>query len=125
MDIPSGRGGRGLPFPIIEASAAQRLLDRPARSPGRRKLDQEISSYLADIERSLLEASVKQSQLEEALETRIIIGQALGLLMAQESLSSDQAFQKFVRVSQSANIKLRDVACRYIETWQAKVKGRS
>lgn len=86
-------------------------------------MDREIQSYLADVEGSLVQASVHESQLEEALVTRTTIGQAVGLLMAQESLTSDQAFQKLVHVSQTANVKLRDIAQRYVESWEEKVEG--
>ena len=62
-------------------------------------------------------------QLEDGLLTRTMIGQATGLLMAQEGLTSDEAFQKLVFVSQNANVKLRDIAQRYVETWEKTVKG--
>ena len=60
------------------------------------------------------------SQLEDGLQTRTMIGQATGLLMAQEGLSSDEAFQKLVQVSQSTNIKLRDIAQRYVDSWEQR-----
>ncbi|MDQ4144235.1 MAG: GAF and ANTAR domain-containing protein [Actinomycetota bacterium] len=61
-------------------------------------------------------------QLQEGLGTRTMIGQATGLLMAQEGLSSNEAFAKLVYVSQTSNIKLRDIAQRYVETWENRVK---
>ncbi len=61
-------------------------------------------------------------QLEDGLKTRTMIGQATGLLMAQEGLSSEEAFQKLVHVSQNANVKLRDIAQRYVEAWEEKAK---
>ena len=59
-------------------------------------------------------------QLEEGLVTRKVIGQATGLLMAQEGLSADEAFERLVHVSQNANVKLRDIARRYVDAWEAK-----
>lgn len=59
-------------------------------------------------------------QVEEGLQTRTMIGQATGLLMAQEGMTSDEAFQKLVHVSQNANIKLRDIAQRYVDAWEEK-----
>ena len=53
-------------------------------------------------------------QLHEALQTRQMIGQAVGLVMAQYSLSDDAAFDFLVRTSSYANLKLRDVAARII-----------
>lgn len=93
------------------------------RTPGRRKLDREIDSYLVDVEQSLLEVTVHDAQLEEALVTRTTIGQAVGLLMAQEALTSEEAFAKLVHVSQNANLKLREIAQRYVEAWEDKVTG--
>lgn len=96
-------------------------LDSSDRKTARRKLDRQIETYLVDVEQSLLEATVHESQLEEGLVTRTTIGQALGLLMAQEALTSEEAFDKLVQVSQNANIKLRDIAQRYVEAWEEKV----
>jgi GAF domain-containing protein len=53
-------------------------------------------------------------QLHEALRTRQMIGQAVGLVMAEYSLSDDAAFEFLARTSSYANIKLRDVAARII-----------
>jgi GAF domain-containing protein len=60
--------------------------------------------------------------LEEGLKTRTMIGQATGLLMAQEGLTSEEAFQKLVQVSQTSNIKLREIAQKYVETWESKAQ---
>lgn len=64
-------------------------------------------------------------QLQEAIETRTMIGQATGLLMAQEGLTSEEAFQKLVKVSQNANVKLRDIAHKYVETWENRAGQRT
>jgi hypothetical protein len=72
--------------------------------------------------KALIEGGEKVEQLEEALETRTMIGQATGLLMAQEGLTSDEAFQKLVRVSQNANVKLRDIAQKYVAAWETKAQ---
>lgn len=48
--------------------------------------------------------------LQEALETRTIIGQAQGMLMVRERISADQAFDILRRASQRTNRKLRDIA---------------
>lgn len=61
-------------------------------------------------------------QLNEGLQTRTLIGQATGILMAQEGLSSDAAFAKLVHISQTSNIKLRDIAKRYVSAWEERLK---
>jgi hypothetical protein len=58
------------------------------------------------------------TQLEDGLTTRTMIGQATGLLMAQESLTSEEAFEKLVKISQASNVKLREIAGRYVESWE-------
>jgi GAF domain-containing protein len=70
-------------------------------------------------------ADLKQqvAQLEEGLATRTIIGQATGLLMAQEGLTSEEAFQRLVKISQTANVKLREIAQRYVEVWEERARG--
>ncbi|MFJ8827510.1 GAF and ANTAR domain-containing protein [Streptomyces sp. NPDC102467] len=57
----------------------------------------------------------QQAQLEQAVETRGLIGEAMGLLMSAHSLSEDQAFDVLRRYSQEKNIKLRDVARLTVE----------
>jgi AmiR/NasT family two-component response regulator len=44
------------------------------------------------------------------MRTRDIIGQAKGILMERFSITADQAFALLVRVSQSTNRKLADIA---------------
>jgi GAF domain-containing protein len=48
--------------------------------------------------------------LREALESRDVIGQAKGILMARRGCTADAAFDALRKVSQHRNIKLRDIA---------------
>jgi GAF domain-containing protein len=50
--------------------------------------------------------------LSRALDSRAVIDQARGVLMAVRGLSAQEAFDELVRQSQNTNIKLRDVAAR-------------
>ena len=75
--------------------------------------------------KQLLNAREQAEQLAEGLETRTMIGQATGLLMAQEGMTSEEAFQKLVKVSQTSNVKLREIAQRYVEAWESKAKART
>ncbi|WP_427170790.1 GAF and ANTAR domain-containing protein [Arthrobacter sp. 92] len=54
--------------------------------------------------------SQKISQLNEALITRQIIGQAEGILMERYKITAQQAFLVLTKASSSSNIKLREVA---------------
>ncbi|MFS0885410.1 GAF and ANTAR domain-containing protein [Aeromicrobium sp. 179-A 4D2 NHS] len=51
-----------------------------------------------------------EDQLSEAIATRKVIGQAIGIITQRYRITSDRAFQFLVRASQAGNIKLRDVA---------------
>ncbi|TDD67430.1 ANTAR domain-containing protein [Jiangella aurantiaca] len=59
-------------------------------------------------------------QLEQALATRSVIDQAVGILMAQQRCAADQAFALLRKHSQNNNLKLRTVAERLV----AKVSGQ-
>ena len=48
--------------------------------------------------------------LREALESRDVIGQAKGILMARRGLKPQEAFEVLRKVSQHRNVKLRDIA---------------
>lgn len=54
-------------------------------------------------------------QLNEAIKTRELIGEAKGILMAREGLSEDEAFQMLVIASQRANTKLREIAKKIVD----------
>ncbi len=54
--------------------------------------------------------------LEEALKSRDVIGQAKGIVMERERCTAEQAFDILRAVSQSRNIKLRDVAELVVRT---------
>jgi GAF domain-containing protein len=57
-----------------------------------------------------------QEQLHTAIESRDVIGQAKGVLMAREGVGADDAFQMLRSISQSNNLKLREVARRVVES---------
>lgn len=53
-------------------------------------------------------------QLKTALETRAVIDQAKGILMAARGVSADEAFRLLTEKSQRANVKLRVVAEQFV-----------
>jgi hypothetical protein len=55
--------------------------------------------------------------------TRPVDGQACGLLMARRSLSTYDAFTELVRLSQTSNTKLRDVAAALVADAQPDRSG--
>ncbi|NUP67146.1 MAG: GAF and ANTAR domain-containing protein [Nonomuraea sp.] len=56
------------------------------------------------------------AQLKEALNTRAIIDQALGIVMARRRCGSQQAFELLRQVSQDRNVKVHQVAAMIVET---------
>jgi hypothetical protein len=58
----------------------------------------------------LLYGSSRASGLTHAVNTRDVIGQAKGVLMARLAIGDDQAFRMLVSASQETNIKLVDVS---------------
>ncbi|MEV1025931.1 GAF and ANTAR domain-containing protein [Streptomyces sp. NPDC050264] len=57
----------------------------------------------------------EHASMERAVETRHIIGEAMGLLMARHGLDEDAAFDVLRRYSQDNNVKVREVARRLCE----------
>jgi len=53
--------------------------------------------------------------LNEALRSREVIGQATGILMVRERCSAEAAFEILRSASQTANVKVRDFATRIVE----------
>lgn len=58
----------------------------------------------------------KTDELQLAVASRDLIGQAKGMLMERYTISADQAFRVLVRVSQAQHRKLRDVADELVTT---------
>lgn len=63
---------------------------------------------------ALAVAEMTNRQLQEALETRDLIGQAKGILMARQNIDADAAFDILRRASQRSNRKLRDIAAEIL-----------
>lgn len=51
-----------------------------------------------------------EAQLRVAIDSRDVIGQAKGILMERYGITAEQAFDRLIAASQTANMKLRDVA---------------
>jgi hypothetical protein len=79
-----------------------------------RLLNQEVARTLPTALR-LTEQSQLAEHLQEALAGRSTIDQALGVLMAQNRCTRDEAFGILRRASQHRNLKLREVAGTVIE----------
>ena len=66
----------------------------------------------------------RAGELQAALATREMIGQAQGILMERERISADGAFDVLRRASQHLNIKLRVVAQNLVDTGERPDTGQ-
>ncbi len=71
----------------------------------------------------LLNTEIRRSEnLELALSTREVIGQAEGILIERERLTPEQAFDVLRRASQNLNLRLRDLAQYVVDTGEVPEK---
>lgn len=57
----------------------------------------------------------ERESLNQALKSRKVIGQAIGIVMERYEMNEDRAFAFLVRASSHSNIKLRDVAQELVD----------
>lgn len=69
--------------------------------------------------KALSKASLREAHLEQAMESRDVIGQAKGILMERQGLTPDQAFDKLRDASNRLNTKLGDLARHLADTGEA------
>jgi GAF domain-containing protein len=62
----------------------------------------------------------RAKHLEVALDSRGVIDQAKGILMERFKLTAEQAFQVLTRVSMESNVKVRDLAERFVATGELR-----
>jgi GAF domain-containing protein len=62
----------------------------------------------------------ERDTLNEGLQTRKVIGQAIGILMERYDMNEDRAFAFLVRASSHSNLKLRVVAQKLVDQGNAK-----
>lgn len=87
-----------------------------SRRPGAFTEASELAGWLLASHAAVAFSSARtQAQLEHAVTTRHVIGEAMGILMGGHHLTEEQAFGVLRRYSQENNIKLREVARRVCE----------
>jgi GAF domain-containing protein len=90
---------------------------------GRSLLLASIATFALSSAQNLEDQDRRTVNLQAALVTRQMIGQAEGILIERERLTPDQAFHVLRRASQRLNLKLRDVAQRLVETGERPDSG--
>ncbi len=98
---------------VLTALAGLVVREFEIRLAARAAVAREQEERLAAVDRTL--------DLEAALGTHGTIGQAMGILMAQRRIGSEDAFAVLRRVSQNNNIKLADVARRLVTDVESRI----
>jgi GAF domain-containing protein len=86
--------------------------------------DQMLALLLASLGAVVVDASRQQAHLRKAIESRQVIGEAIGILRSQGGVSRDQAFDMLSKASQRMNIKLRDLAQQIADGDRPRLDGR-
>jgi GAF domain-containing protein len=74
--------------------------------------DQMLAILLASLGAVVVDASRQQAHLRAAIESRQVIGEAIGIIKSQGRVNSDEAFSMLSQASQRMNVKLRELARR-------------
>ncbi|MGW3095237.1 GAF and ANTAR domain-containing protein [Streptomyces sp. NPDC001102] len=82
-----------------------------SRKPGMFTEASELAGWLLASHAAVAFSSARtHAQLEQAVATRHVIGEAVGILMGSRRLTEEEAFDVLRRYSQERNLKLREVA---------------
>jgi GAF domain-containing protein len=95
-------------------STTSELVDRDAR---------QVAELFASHAAIALGRARYEHQLNEAIASRKLIGQAIGIVMERFGISEDRAFDFLVRASSTSNIKLRDVAQEVVDSTNTRYTG--
>jgi GAF domain-containing protein len=111
LSFPLSLGERGRGALNLYASRPHAFTDADGEA-GRNWAGQASGALLVAWQMADREKAV--GDLAQGLQTRQVIGQAVGLLMAQRRCTADEAFELLKGASQRSNEKLRDVAARMV-----------
>ena len=73
--------------------------------------------------RAYAKAQAVIEQLQEALQSRDVIGQAKGIIQARDGCGPDEAFERLRDISQHRNVKLRDLARAVVDSPDETLRG--
>jgi transcriptional regulator with GAF, ATPase, and Fis domain len=80
-----------------------------------------VSIYNAEL---LAGARAHVDRLQQALDNRTVIDQAVGIIRSRSGASAEVAFSRLVQMSQTGNVKLRVVAARLVEDSVRRAQAR-
>ncbi|GAA0639833.1 GAF and ANTAR domain-containing protein [Streptomyces thermocarboxydovorans] len=118
--VPQGRElgvGSMMGFLLYTREEELGALNMYSRKPGMFTGDSETAGWLLASHAAVAFATARSdAQLQEAIATRHLIGEAMGILMGRHHISEDRAFEILRVHSQRTNTKLREVARQICET---------
>ncbi len=79
-------------------------------------LHERVTILLATFAALALAEAQHADQMHDALGNRDVIGQAKGVLMERHGITADVAFSVLSRISQAENLKVAEIARRFVET---------
>jgi hypothetical protein len=100
---------------LFDADRANGALNLYAEKPGVFEDFDAVSELFAHQATVALGYARLVDNLEQAIQTRQLIGQAVGLVMERYQLDDARAFAFLTRLSSHQNIKMRDLARRMVE----------
>jgi GAF domain-containing protein len=80
-----------------------------------------VSVYHAQL---LAEARESTAQLQQALDSRAVIDQAIGIIRSRSGASGEEAFARLAKISQNENVKLHIVAERLVDEAVRRARAR-
>ena len=105
--------GSMLAFRVFTAERTLGALNLYSTEPrGFTENDEQLALILAAHAAVAIDAARSRVQLREAIESRQVIGEAVGILKERHQRTSQQAFDQLSAASQRLNVKLRDLATR-------------
>ncbi|GAA3783379.1 GAF and ANTAR domain-containing protein [Streptomyces phyllanthi] len=108
--------GSMMGFLLFTEDEALGALNLYSHHPGVFTEASELAGWLLASHAAVAFSSARtQAQLEQAVATRHVIGEAMGILMGSHHLTEEEAFDVLRRFSQENNVKLREVARRVCE----------
>jgi hypothetical protein len=82
-----------------------------------------VSQLFAHQSAMALDYAREVENLQEAVRTRQAVGRAVGIVMERYGLTEERAFAFLARVSQTRNVKLREVAAEIVADMEARARG--
>jgi ANTAR domain/GAF domain len=75
---------------------------------------EQLAAAMLSVEASRATAQLARD-MADAMRSRAVIEQAKGMIMADQQIDADAAFERLVELSERSNVKLRDVARKIVE----------